>query len=73
MPPESSSKPSRKSPPQLSPEERKRVAVRHYYLKQAEQWIPCRMVALEYQGYSPEDAQSKAIAEFNAWLKQDRG
>ena len=47
MPPESSSKPSKKSLFNLSPDQWKRVAVRHYYLKQAEQWIPCRMVALE--------------------------
>ena len=73
MPPESSSTPSKKSLFNLSPDQWKRVGIRHYYLKQAEQWIPCRMAALEYQGYSPEDAQSKAIAEFNAWLKQDRG
>ena len=32
------------------------------------------MAALEYQGYSPEEAQRQAtLAEFNAWLKQDRG
>ena len=70
MPPESSSTPSKKSLFNLSPDQWKRVAVRHYYLKKAEREIPIRMKELEAQGYSPKDAQRQATQEFNASLKE---
>ena len=70
MPPDSSSKPSKKSPLNLSPDQWKRVAVRHYYLKKAEREIPSRMSELEKAGSSPEEAQRQATLEFNASLKE---
>lgn len=70
MPPESSSKPSKKSLFNLNPDQRKRIAVRHYYLKKAEREIPRRMSVLEKEGFSPKDAQRQATQEFNASLKE---